>query len=434
MEKVNSNNILSKYIKNLISTSYIVTAPIWKKGKPIDKDRVYITNDYIVKAIDSCNDTSNNRFDFNSHFQILSPFVENKYYPSLTSKYMSSTGVYDSLTHYHLGQLLRQVRDLHGIDLMQYYNCYDGSSTDKYRIKLETITENDTETGNNTEKNILTLKDFTLSGSDNYKLIAVPVKFNEKYTVYIDSQLPIKYGFAYYDNVNALYTTDKCILVNGGISNVSFSNPLVISSPTADAMWERYSVAVANNKVYLEQYLTLFIEIPLSKSDSIIVLEGDYSKNKLVPVINSNGQVINNSEVTLSKYYQGNEKVADSKLYNRSANSLVQLSRNETYAFTDRLIEYLALNVISHQDPIYRNIINAQKDTSTRKCKASNGLNYEYPNYGTYDDKYREFIYRLATTNSKLPLLYDIDGFIDKDTEDAVIRGKDRDDKKWGEE
>ena len=126
--------------------------------------------------------------------------------------------------------------------------------------------------------------------------------------------------------------------------------------------------------------------------------------------------------------------MADSKLYNRSANSLVQLSRNETYAFTDRLIEYLALNVISHQDPIYRNIINAQKDTSTRKCKASNGLNYEYPNYGTYDDKYREFIYRLATTNTKLPLLYDIDGFIDKDTEDAVIRGKDRDDKKWGEE
>lgn len=433
MEKVNSNNILSKYIKNLISTSNIVTAPIWKKGKPIDKNRVYITNDYIVKALNSCTDTSSADFDFKDYFQILSPFVENDYYPSLTSKYMSSTSVYDSSTHYHLGQLLRQVRDLHDIDLMQYYNCYDGSSTDKYRIKLETVTENKMGSEDKVEKNILTLNNFTLS-NDNYKLIAVPVKFNEKYTMYIDSQLPIKYGFAYYDNVNALYTTDKCVLVNGGVSNVSFSNPLVIQSPTADEMWNKYNVLVANSRVYLEQYLTLFIEIPLNKSDSIVVLEGDYSKNKLVPTINSNGQITDASGVTLSKYYRGNEEVADSKLYNRSANSLVHLSSNETYAFADRLIEYLTLNVISHQDPIYRNIINAQKDTSTRKCKTSNGLNYEYPNYGTYDDRYREFIYRLATTNIKSPLLYDIDGFIDKDTEDAVIRGKDRDDKKWGEE
>lgn len=433
MEKVNSNNILSKYIKNLISTSYIVTAPIWKKGKPIDKDRVYITNDYIVKALKSCTDTGSNKFNFKEHFQILSPFVENEYYPSLTSRYMPSTGVYDSLTHYHLGQLLRQVRDLHNIDLMQYYNCYDGSSTDKYRIRLETVIENKTGLIDKVEKNILTLKNFTL-GSDNYKLIVVPVKFNEKYTIYIDSQLPIKYGFAYYDNVNALYTADKCILVNGGVSNVSFSNPLVIQSPTADEMWNKYSVLVANSRVYLEQYLTLFIEIPLNKSDSVVILEGDYSKNKLVSTIDSNGQVTNSSGITLSKYYQGNEDVADSKLYNRSANSLVHLSSNETYAFADRLIEYLTLNVISHQDHIYRNIINAQKDTSTRKCKVSNGLNYEYPNYGTYDDKYREFIYRLATTNIKSPLLYDVDGFIDKDTEDVVIRGKDRDDKKWGEE
>ena len=112
----------------------------------------------------------------------------------------------------------------------------------------------------------------------------------------------------------------------------------------------------------------------------------------------------------------------------------LKLQTHTPYLFNDRLVEYLLYNVVTHIDPLYKNIVYAQRDTSTQLCKNVNGLNYENPIYGEYDSNYRYFIYRLVTETIKNPSLIDINGFIDKDSEKVVITGRNRNLSKWGKD
>ena len=47
----NTNLMQTKFIKDILKDTYIPTVPIWSEGKPLIKDFIYVTKDYIVKAI-----------------------------------------------------------------------------------------------------------------------------------------------------------------------------------------------------------------------------------------------------------------------------------------------------------------------------------------------------------------------------------------------
>lgn len=458
MQKINSNNLTSKLVKCLINTSNIVTAPIWKQGQPAIKDMIYVTKDFIVRAKKeiSTNLYGYENIDINNteYFEKISPFIEGNFYNALTSNYMSNTGLYDSVTHYFLGQYLRQLRDLHDINLMPYYNCWDGTSIDSYRIvKDAIISDANARDYYKLESN---------SKLDGYKLLLIPVKFNKKYTLYANSDTPIKFGFAYYDGIQVLSDIDSSTgkpynkLVGSNSTNiidyVSYSKPVVIESPKVNDIFDTYKLTIieglgVTKNVYLEDYLVMFLQIPSDNVSSVVVLEGDYTLNRLINTQTevtsiSDGKArveyrkLDDSTNTLTyrlpqAFYVGSEDFSGDDFI-KSPSSLVMADDTNSYLFNSRLLEYLLDNVITWDDTISKDILYAHEDVSTRKCAQLNGLRYSGSDFLNYSDDFREFIYGLATTNIKSPVLTDVNGFIDKDTEDIIIRGRDRDISKWG--
>ena len=95
--------------------------------------------------------------------------------------------------------------------------------------------------------------------------------------------------------------------------------------------------------------------------------------------------------------------------------SLRQMNTGTTYAFSDRLIEYLLLNVVDLNDEIGDNVEAVQK-----KLLSGN----KYPK-GVWSNKLRILSYKyymnhigLGKNRSSLP--YDISGYIDKDVEEVM--------------
>lgn len=506
MQTFNSTNIITKFIKELVSTTNILNVPVWLPKTPLISQKVYVADKYIVKAKKDSEiiQTKGEKIDngelilgrysglipyigkevykekysstgvlqwegpvtlqdfdtepitgggyyiiyyklnkelvspsniYNSeYFEILAPYIEGEEYVGITTKCSSNTSTYDADTHYHLGQYLRQLRGLHGIDLMPYYNCWDGSRTDKYRITTSI------------DEQLIPHTVLTDSVStDGYKLLTVPVKLNQQYTLYLNSDTPIKYGFAYYDGTNVISSSDDNILVGNDrvINSSTYSEPILIKSPELDDIYRTYPISINNERYYLEDYLTLFLQVPADNSTSIVVLEGNYCLNKLIKpqlIKLSNGAHAEDSDITteITKVVKfiGNstDNTLDVNNLITSPSSLTINGVPTTYLFNDRLVEYLLYNVVTHIDPLYKNIVYAQRDTSTQLCKNVNGLNYENPIYGEYDSNYRYFIYRLVTETIKNPSLIDINGFIDKDSEKVVITGRNRNLSKWGKD
>ena len=142
-QKYNANNIETKFIKELLRTTYIPIVPIWNQGKEIIAGLTYITPNYVVKCnksskgyeIDengqikyipnSINDTyiDEENGKEKPYFEIIEPYIRGKFYKGITTNFTSNSSLYDSKTHYYLGEYLRMIRDLDGVNLMPYYNC-----------------------------------------------------------------------------------------------------------------------------------------------------------------------------------------------------------------------------------------------------------------------------------------------------------------------
>ena len=72
--KFNDTSIYTKFIKQLVATTYVPTIEVWKPGKPTIAGFQYITKNYIVEALQSCQEGDR---DFpleninNNYFKIL---------------------------------------------------------------------------------------------------------------------------------------------------------------------------------------------------------------------------------------------------------------------------------------------------------------------------------------------------------------------------
>ena len=415
-QKFNTNTIESKFIKNLVATTYTPLVQIWKPGKPIHRDFTYISKNYILKCIKTYNPTIDgsgpqSENDAN-YFNIIGPYIRGKFYPGLTTNHISNNSEYDSKTLYHLGQYLRYQRDINNLDLMAYYNCWCGEYSDKIRVKNLTLSEIPTiYNGEIISDN---------KNQDGYKLLKIPIKYNQKYTIFVNSNTPFIVGYVYSNNdriiskgLNFKYVT-RC----------SFEDPYVYEGVSN-------LIDITNNSVdseYIyENYLTMIIQLPVTTSNKILILEGDYKNNKLVSwykgdkvFVNqiNNPEIIYGDKLSYIENYDINKECM-------VVPSLTRKIKDSTYAFSDRLIEYLLLNVIDNCDEIYQNISRIQKYASSTINKEFNDSIYtESYIKGEWDNKLRKYLYDLTTKNIKTPTTVDISGYVDKDVETIITRGQ----------
>ena len=410
-QQFNQDNMLTKFIKNLLETTYIPTVQIWYEGKPIIKDLIYITKDYIVKAKKSWSGSNGDVGPRSSldqdYFKIIEPYIRGKFYRGLTSNYVSNTSNYDSKTHYNLGQYLRSIRDLDGIDLMQYYNCWDGRYSDTIRFQLinGSIDIN--------QKNTI---------NDGLKTLLIPIKFNKKYTIYINSNTPVTLLPVYYDGIN-IRTDPNITNINSYVKslNCSMTQPLIFNGVNSNSISSSDNLNLHAH----EMYLTLLIQLAESNSSHIVVLEGEY-KTKLITIMNDDTTKLNRLPETV--FGDTLDNIADNDLDSsfRSVPSLIHTVSNKNYAFSNRLIEYLLLNVITKDESINNNIERIQKYASSYKCLENNKVRFDDRNSSPdiWDKYLRKFNYDLSTQFYLSPLVFDINGYVDKDTESILLRGK----------
>lgn len=402
MQKFNDNTIASKFIKNLLASTYIPTIDIIDnfvdtQSKVSNKylDGLYIQDGFIVRYKD-------NKFE-----KTLEPYEFGEFYKGITTRYDSNILGYDSQTHYYLGQYLRAYRDLFGIDLMPFYNCYN----DTYISDIQ-ITSGDPSNSSSKFEVLKDPKDFNIK----YKTVAVPIKFDTTYTIAIDCDtpyhiMPIIYGNKGFLDLDIFNNMSNCFASK--IQYSQFNRPYTFKLDVAQIPQAAAINSYYINSIYqYEKFLYLLIQLPINNNSSIVVLEGSYTDLDGIKIISDNGL----SEVT-------NKQLNEMLLSNLS---LLYINDHNSYAFSNRLLEYLLLNVIDSADDIDGNIERIQNYAkSLTNKKLNNADTYKMPmTKGVWSKSLRNYLYLLAMNSSYLSNKLDINGFVDKDVEQIITRGQ----------
>lgn len=418
--KFNDTSLITKFIKQLVASTYVPTVPTWKSGQPIAKDCIYINRDYILKAkVDWSPDITNIKKYISSsdldYFDILSPYIEGQSYRNITSNYVSNVTEYDSETHKWFGDYLRMLRDFHDINLMPFYNCVNNVTSSKIRITDLTASNLNSNTYTGTIINSNTKE-------DNLTTYLVPIYFNTDYTIYINSSLPFQISAICYDGVNRVTSYQDSILQ---YNSSTFSKPILYKvSQRLD---------IGREAMYYRNYLTLIIQVP-SNVKNIVVLEGNYINNQINYSYGYNHTpetVLSFDDLYGNKLKDYNSfSVEDIEFKCPVISPLTRNLENELVAFDDKLIEFLLLNVIHSDDRITDNIERIQTYATSYECQKLNGSYLEYtPIKGVWDNNLRVFLYDLMTKPaSNTRIVKDIKtigttGYVDKDTETMVSNG-----------
>lgn len=441
-----TDTIENKFIKALLKNTPIPVYSSLSRNDFAIAGCVYVNKQGIMRCIKTGKE--------DAKFIRLSPYIFGKHIKPYTEKYVSKYNYYDTKTHEFLGNYLRLYRDLFDIDLMPFYNCFS------YRFfeDLYLTTENS--------------KGYVLENNINYKLAAIPIRFDKKYTIAIDSTTNVLLKACLHDDIGNMvikqngldfvsteYLKDceidaeingnKYETTNDGVIDVpqtSFGSPIKFEIKLdSDNMTDTYKRKVK----LLEKYLYLIIQLPVNNSSSITVLEGDYTnidyntniynieknyyiddglereyinKDKIIENILSNGTDYIQSNIAYNTTSDDALNMVISLLDESNSNvknkfllsdlSLLEINTESVYAFSDRLIEYLLLNVVDSEDSIDNNTIKLQNifELFNRKDIAP----------GVWTNRLRYLIYKdyMLSENSKI----DINGFVDKDIEKMVLK------------
>lgn len=369
MQKFLTDTLEGRFVKALLYNTYLPTYKTVRKGDYVIKDNLYIYNNYVVKC------TANGNIGTTGTYKTITEYVFGERYPKFTDNFISKNNNYDSDTHIRLGKYLRCYRDIYNIDLMPFYNCY----CNKYTSKL-VITEN----GVSSELS-----------SNLYKTVIVPIKFNQIYTIAIDCPSKCTFAPAFMQNGDLLTVLDE------NISQRLWTQETIVSYPSlmfSDPITYKITTTQKSLETY-ENNLVLLIQIPFSSDSSVVVLEGDY--------LDKSHHVVDVSVI------HELDKVQQNKLF-LSHLSLLRMNDRNSYAFTDRLIEYLLDNVITPLDEVTGDIKRVQEASGANK--------YFSPIEDVWDDKLRMLLYNkyYEYTNSQV----DINGYVDKDIEKYLLRKK----------
>ena len=406
-----TNTNISKFIKGLVSKTSIPMIDFANNTPTHVINTLYIKDGYIQKYLG------------NEKWDKLEPYIIGKDYNGITTKFTSETGSYDSDTHYYLGQFLRMIKGCYGLNLMPFYNCYNN----KYINDIK-ITANDYSMITN-----------PALYNDDYQTILVPIKFFKTYTIALDCPvpyyiMPIVYGnkgVAVFGKNNLIkrYCQNRIIKKSSSM----FTAPYAFcadkfteaeSEDLTDTIFESISdvktkAEIATQKIYsYEKFLYLLIQIPSNIKTTITVLEGDFTH------LANDNKFINDKPDEEFIRQNPNENPEDVLI-----SKLTLLTRNDgnSYAFSDRLIEYLLLGVISPYDEISTNIKRIQKYAMSRTNAEVNKTPKYSPSefiYGVWGNDLQAYLYNLVINSEYLSTKLDIVGFADKDVEKIITRGQ----------
>lgn len=395
MQKFFTNTLENKFIKNLLRNSPIPLYSTVAVGDYITKGCTYIFRYNVIRCTASgyITETYTNT---SGMFDILHPFKFGEYDPKISEKFISKYNYYDSETHRYLGDYLRCIRDIYNIDLMPFYNCFN------YKVVSN-----------------IDLKTPYPYVSDTYdKVLLVPIKFNKTYTIALDCASEVRIKGIIYDNFGMFnrsntaipdyltqYLEDSLHVYQG----ISFKQPITYRISTESendiliSQEDGQSYISADDLYAFQKYLYIAIQIPQNVISSVVVLEGDYTQYR---------NVVINAEVLPSMSQQELNALCLSNL------ALLEFNDYTIYAFSNRLIEYLLLNVVTSQETLTDNIVRVQEEV---------GLPIPYRDAGIWSNELRYYIFtkymNTAVSTKRVPVV-DINGFVDVDIEKALMRGE----------
>lgn len=331
------NNIVVGHIKELLHSFNLPMIPVYTKDTVLYKNRAYIKDNKIVKWT-------------GSEFKVLADYIYNTQIVNVTKRLEMTSAIYDNYTHEYLGDYLRFVRDYHHVDLMSLYNCFGKKRPSRiyYTQKLS---------------NTFTLNIDT--DNSNYNYYIVPVKFNKNYTIAMDSDIKWEIVTLLYSNIFVENVPESLIKESyRTISGSKFSKPFLYSTyfSCADTCWDK------------EKNLVLLLKIPSFVNSSIVILEGDYT---------SYSDIIDGTQITDIKY---DDEAKNEKIEYVNKCSLIEANLENSYPFSDRLVEYLLENAITPADKFQKNITRTQD-------AVYNGVVKGY--YGIWDNQLKNSIHNL---------------------------------------
>jgi hypothetical protein len=299
-------------------------------------------------------------------------YHENKKELNHTKTFQIKNNIYDYYTHEYLGDFLRFFRDYYNINLMPLYNCFGNRLCSSLNLSFT-----------------LPLVNRAISFSshdDKFKIYMLPVKLFQKYTIAIDSNMPIELCCGVYDAYldTKPASVEIAKLTYQKINNASFNHPFIFDKLTGDKL--RADDIDLLNLAQNEDDLKLFIKVPINNKSSITVLEGEYLNyndkeyNTKLDIIEQHKLVTNffegqYADVKSETSTQFDTTYVYEPLENRkfkpiSQLQLLMMNTGISYPFADRLIEYLSENAITSLDRLPDNIKRAQTVLSSANYSA----------------------------------------------------------------
>jgi len=452
-QRFHENTQVSRLVKNLLSSEPIPLLQTIVDGMPLIAGCRYLHDGLPVIC---------------SHSGIYGTTAEIDPLPPLnvtTTNFSSTVGWYDKDTHKQLGDYLRYLRDTRSIDLMKYYNCYNATEltdvylntadigplvcSDDHTTDSEGNRVNKVEPRDGTKQPVLycgVLRKYDSSttyrfGSlPEYKVIAIPIRFDTTYTVAVEAHNVVSIRGIIYNN-NGMVEDTHPVIPTANQGKVYYSDYLNYTCATlpfakfAEPFTYRIDLAsenveldtVTKQSLYMRQKdLYLVLQVPSDSSSSIVVLEGDYTRNRHTEITQGSvvfdrniitGETIDSRE--LNQLYDTDTIPEDRCCVKHSDNlSLLYYNTGVSYAFSDRLIEYLLLNVVTPLETLSTNISRVQQS-----------LRHIYPSYnakllskqarlGVWDDSISKYVRSyIFDHRDKMDCPFDQDGHINKDVE-----------------
>ena len=336
-----------------------------------------------------------------AEYEIVDNFIFGQFVPNVTQRFVSNTSYYDFQTHKFLGDYLRCLRDIYGLDLMGLYNCFDNYSVSNISLSLTGVTE---------------------STPVKSKVFLIPIKFNKVYTIALNSNFPVLAKAIFYKN-HLLVTGQGVDLTSLLQSPVTQYNSLLFNSPVTFSVTNNTDLntnatteaqinqALAQKRQTdkllqdYEKYLYLAIQISENNETPIVVIEGDYSSVASSYVVSADG--INTlSQPQISSVFRSNLSL------------LEQTITTDSVPFSDKLISYLLQYTIDVREEIDDNVARVETD-----------INYNPPikNFkkGMWDVNLRYVLYNKYMNIQNIDFInkQDIIGFVDRDIENATLKG-----------
>lgn len=325
-----------------------------------------------------------------AEFEILMRYDFGKYYKGLTYRYTPNTSYYDSKTHMQLGKYLRCLDKIYNVNYMPFYNCNSNVS----------------------------LNNITNFYPDKY-IYTIPIKLNKYYTMSYSLQQSVDMSIIYF-NDKPLFNKPKLTEDEVAIKHIKDVKD-VLSGRSYENLY-KFVIDCDNKYAYeREQFLYLLLRCN-EKIDSLSVLEGDYQNCSNVFVSTIDDKPI------LTKYIDENstpsrgplatyraDGTADNGRFNvfGKLKLLSNEQRDNTYAFSNRLLEGLLKHTINNQEELCWNIGRVQDK-----------LNMELNNIWTPAIQAKAFKTYMESEHDPRLCYVDISGNIDKEIEWYLFRGE----------